>query len=174
MNLITKIAIKNLLPGLLLITAVEANESAELYREAGHPQTSVSRLIELSLVKDASIRKQVASNRKTPKDVLLRLASDPDSSVKIAVATNLSGPDEMYIILARDPAVAVRSVVARFEYVPLSALSILANDEEVDIRLEVARNLNSDKVILTKLTQDYDSTVKAIAEQGLQRLRDEE
>ena len=153
----------------------EAENSAqeERYRQAGHPATTPSMFNDLSYDSDASIRRRVASNRKTPKDILLRLAHDSAQSVKISLATNLSAADEVYLILARDSMLAVRSVVARFEYVPVAALEILSKDKEVDIRLEVARNLNSTRVILSQLTHDLDSTVKAIAEQALQRLRDD-
>ncbi len=146
---------------------------AERYRQAGHPATSPAMFNDLSFDKDAAIRKRVASNRKTPKNILKRLASDPDQSVKISLATNLSAADDVYLILARDSMQAVRSVVARFEYVPVAALEILALDKDVDIRLEVARNLNSTKVILIQLLRDSDNSVRAVAEQALQRLHDE-
>ena len=161
---------------LLLTTVVNANDGqvnslqAERYRQAGHPATTPAMFKSLSFDKDAAIRKRVASNRKTPKNILLRLASDPDQSVKISIATNLSAPDEVYLILARDSMQAVRSVVARFEYVPVIALKILAEDKDVDIRLEVARNLNTTKEILIQLTHDADSAVSAVAELALQRL----
>lgn len=161
---------------LIAVHASEEIENAtheERYRQAGHPATTASMFNDLSLDKDAAIRKRVASNRKTPKNILKRLASDPEQSVKISVATNLSAADDVYLVLARDPMLAVRSVVARFEYVPVVALEILANDKEVDIRLEVARNLNSTKAILTQLSRDSDGTVKAVAEQAMQRLLDE-
>jgi hypothetical protein len=162
----------------LLLLSVVVNASneqddpvqAERYRQAGHPATTAAMFKDLSFDKDAAIRKRVASNRKTPKNILLRLAEDPDQSVKISIATNLSAPDEVYPILARDAMVAVRSVVARFEYVPIIALKILAKDKEVDIRLEVARNLNTNKEILLQLIQDSDTRVSNIAELALQRL----
>lgn len=153
---------------------LENSAQEERYRQAGHPATTPSMFNDLSYDSDASIRRRVASNRKTPKNILLRLAYDSDQAVKISLATNLSAEDEVYQILARDPMLAVRSVVARFEYVPIIALEILSKDKEVDIRLEVARNLNSTQAILTALTHDLDNTVKAIAEQALQRLRDDE
>jgi len=164
----------------LLALASQASNTAEnsvqeeRYRQAGHPATTALMFNNLSYDSDASIRRSVASNRKTPKDILLRLAHDPEQSVKISLATNLSAADEVYLILARDLMLAVRSVVARFEYVPVAALEILSKDKEVDIRLEVARNLNSTKVILSRLAHDLDNSVKAIAEQALQRLRDDE
>lgn len=159
---------------LSLITVANASDQVERYRQAGHPATTAAMFADLSLDLDASIRKRVASNRKTPKNILLRLASDPDQSVKISVATNLSAAENVYFILARDPMQAVRSVVARFEYVPVIALEILAKDKDVDIRLEVARNLNTTKAVLIKLTHDIHDAVRAIAEQALQRLKDEE
>jgi len=168
--------------GLFLLLAIAANASgeeendnhAERYQQAGHPATSAAIFVNLSFDSDAAIRKRVASNRKTPKNILLRLASDPDQSVKISIATNLSAPEDVYLILARDSMQAVRSVVARFEYVPVVALEILAKDNDVDIRLEVARNLNTNQAILIRLTHDLNDAVRAIAEQALQRLKDEE
>ncbi len=162
---------------LLLLSSVinASNEQedlvqAERYRQAGHPATTSAMFNDLSFDKNAAIRKRVASNRKTPKNILLRLARDSEQSVKISIATNLSAPDEVYPILARDAMVAVRSVVARFEYVPVIALKILAKDKDVDIRLEVARNLNANEEILLQLTHDSDSSISAIAELALQRL----
>ena len=152
---------------------IEESLNNEHYRQAGHPATTPAMFDELSRDEDASIRKRVASNRKTPKNILLRLANDRDQGVKIALATNLSAPDSVYLLLSRDAMLAVRSVVARFEYVPVLALEILSKDKDVDIRLEVARNLNSTKALLLELTLDVDSHVKAIAEQALQRLQDE-
>lgn len=146
---------------------------AERYRQAGHPATTPAMFNDLALDSDASIRKRVASNRKTPKKILKQLAHDSSQAVKISLATNLSADDDVYIILARDPMQAVRSVVARFEYVPIAALEILAKDKDIDIRLEVARNLNTTKEILIQLSHDSDNSVSAIAEQALQRLEDE-
>lgn len=123
----------------MLITVVNANDEQEnliqanRYRQAGHPATTAVMFEMLSYDEDAALRKRVASNRKTPKNILLRLASDPDQSVKISVATNLSAADDVYLILARDSMQAVRSVVARFEYVPILALKILVKDKGVDI-----------------------------------------
>lgn len=153
---------------------LENNTHDDRYRQAGHPATAAAMFDDLSQDRDASIRKRVASNRKTPKHILLRLANDPDQSVKISLATNLSAPNDAYLVLARDTMQAVRSVVARFEYVPVIALEILSKDKDVDIRLEVARNLNSTRAILTALTHDSNNSVKAIAEQALQRLIDDE
>lgn len=161
----------------LLAVSTYAGDTAEYeerYRQAGHPATSPSLFEKLSFDKDSSIRKRVASNRRTPKNILLRLANDTEQSVKIALATNLSANDAVYLVLARDPALAVRSVLARFEYVPAAALEILSKDKEVDIRIEVARNLNSTKPILNGLIKDANDRVSAIAEQALQRLRDDE
>jgi hypothetical protein len=164
---------------LMISTATCADDNevrsihAERYRQAGHPATTSSIFESLSLDDDVSIRRRVASNRKTPKNILLRLAKDSAQSVKIAIATNLSAGENVYPILARDKMLAVRSVVARFEYVPIVALEILAKDNEVDIRLEVARNLNSSKNILLLLSHDKDDSVKSMAEQALQRLRDD-
>lgn len=161
---------------LVLSTALNANNGhedpvqEERYRQAGHPATSAVMFKDLSLDKDAAIRKRVASNRKTPKKILLNLAGDSEQSVKISVATNLSAPDEVYPILAVDSMLAVRSVVARFEYVPVIALKILAKDKDVDIRLEVARNLNTNKEILLLLIHDSNSRVSSIAELALERL----
>lgn len=152
---------------------VKNSVQEERYRQAGHPATTPSMFNDLSYDSDASIRRRVASNRKTPKNILLRLANDPEQSVKISLATNLSAADEVYLILVHDSMLAVRSVVARFEYVPVAALEILSKDKEVDIRLEVARNLNSTEIILIQLTHDLNNSVKAIAEQALQRLRDD-
>ena len=109
---------------------VENSVQEERYRQAGHPATTALMFNDLSYDSDASIRRRVASNRKTPKNILLRLAKDLDQSVKISLATNLSAADEVYLILARDSMLAVRSVVALFEYVPVVALGILAKDEE--------------------------------------------
>lgn len=159
---------------LTTIASTELEVYEERYRQAGHPATTASMFEDLSRDSDASIRKRVASNRKTPKNILLSLAKDADQAVKISLATNLSAGDDVYFILAKDSMLAVRSVVARFEYVPVVALEILSKDKNVDIRLEVARNLNSTKSILTALLNDDDGAVKAIAEQALQRLRDEE
>ena len=145
----------------------------ERYRLAGHPATTATMFASLFSDADAAIRKRVASNRKTPKNILLRLANDPAQEVKISLATNLSADEEIYRILAKDHMLAVRSVVARFEYIPAIALEILSQDNEVDIRIEVARNLNSTKAILMKLAHDTNDSVKAIAEQALQRLRDD-
>ena len=142
----------------------------ERYRQAGHPSTSAALFKDLSLDKDAAIRKRVASNRKTPKEILLLLARDLEQSVKISVATNLSAPNAVYPILAHDDMIALRSVVARFEYVPVIALKILAKDKEVDIRREVARNLNTNKEILLQLIHDSDSSVSNLAELALERL----
>jgi hypothetical protein len=178
----SSIAKHKIIIGLLLLfplTVIYANEDennhikAERYRQAGHPATTPAMFNDLSLDKDVDIRKRVASNRKTPKNILKRLAHDSDQAVKISLATNLSAADEVFLILARDSMQAVRSVVARFEYVPVAALEILAIDKNVDIRLEVARNLNANKVILIQLTHDVDNSVRAIAEQALQRLNND-
>ena len=151
----------------LVAGSIFANEAEERYRQAGHPATTAAMFTELALDKDAAIRKRVASNRKTPNEILLRLARDPEP------ATNLSAADDVYFILAFDSVQSVRSVVARFEYVPVKALEILARDKDVDIRMEVARNLNSTHSILTQLMNDSDNTIKTIAGQALQRLKED-
>lgn len=154
--------------------AAKVSDFEERYRQAGHPKTMPSMFESLSYDSDVSVRERVASNRRTPKSILLRLANDPEQAVKISLATNLSAPNDVYLILTHDKMLAVRSVVARFEYVPVVALEILSKDKDIDIRLEVARNLNSTQAILLDLLHDVDDRVKAIAEQALQRLKDDE
>ena len=55
------------------LTMVVYADSEERYRQAGHPLTTADMFLELSFDEDALIRKRVASNRKTPKNILLRL-----------------------------------------------------------------------------------------------------
>ena len=62
---------------ILLSTVLNASNEredslqSERYRQAGHPATTASIFKDLSRDRDASIRKRVASNRKTPKKILL-------------------------------------------------------------------------------------------------------
>lgn len=119
------------------------------------------------------VREALAQNRRVKSNSLFKLASDSSERVRIAVATNLSTDTKTHNKLAQDKALAVRSVVARFEYVPTEALALLANDISAEIRLEVARNLNTLEPTLNKLLLDDDPDVKAVAEQALQRLKDE-
>lgn len=153
--------------------SVYADNTETRYRLAGHPSTSAAMFRDLAIDKNPSIRKRVAGNRKTPKEILLDLTKDSDQSVKIALATNLSAPDEVFTLLATDSILAVRSVVARFEYVPVAALTILSKDKDADIRLEVVKNLNTTKEILFDLIGDPNDSVRATAQQALQRLNDD-
>ena len=154
-----------------LVLPAAATHIDDHRREAGLPSVTHDRLWELAESKDWQVRQTVARNRRSPRELLYQLAGDKHPQVRIGVATNLSSDERTFMLLAKDKDVQVRSVVARFEYVPVATLQLLAYDHQAEIRLEVARNLNSNRDILETLSKDTDPDVSNVAQQALQRLK---
>ena len=109
----------------------------------------------------------MASNRRTPQQVLHALARDTDQRVRTAVATNLSAAPATFMVLVHDHDVAVRRIVARFEYVPPGVLDVLAQDPDLGVRIEVARNLNTTARTLRRMVRQESGELRVVAEQML-------
>ncbi len=122
---------------------------------AGNPNTPRQVLTRLSMDESASIRRAVAINPKTPVEVLERLASDQVSEVRLAVAENPNAPENVLISLSADESVDVRYGMAENPHVPEEVLFKLTTDENPYIRCRATKTLQM-------LGPDVESRLRAL------------
>lgn len=114
------------------------------------------------------VRRVVAGNPNTPKQVLERLSSDPLSAIRQRVAENPKTPTEILLKLARDEHTDVRLAVAENGNTPPEVLAMLADDEDLDVRYGVAENPHMPEEILMRLAEDENPYVRCRALKTLQ------
>ena len=82
--------------------SAQAEDSLTKQRKARLPTTSVIQLERYAVDKDWKVRREVATNRRSPVSLLYQLANDPVPEVKIAVATNVATDEKTFMRLADD------------------------------------------------------------------------
>lgn len=116
------------------------------------------------------VRRVVAGNPNTPKQVLVRLAGDRNESIRRAVAENPRTPVDIIRLLARDKSSDVRLAVAENSHTPTDILALLAEDEDPDVRFGVAESPHMPENILVQLARDENPYVRCRALKTLQML----
>ena len=115
-------------------------------------------LKKFSYSENIEIRKFVASNTKTPKDILSRLANDNEIDIRMCVAYNTNTPIDVIYYLANDKNVDVKRAVAGRHDLPLSVMAKLSTDEDTLVRSYIAEHTNSEE-LLDSLADDWDYLV---------------
>jgi hypothetical protein len=110
---------------------------------AGNPNTPRQVLSRLAEDKLSAIRRRVAENPRTPVDVLTRLASDADPDVRLAVAENANTPPEILATLSEDEDVDVRYGVAENPHMPEDILLKLSEDDNPYVRCRALKTLQT-------------------------------
>lgn len=116
------------------------------------------------------VRRVVAGNPNTPKQVLSRLSDDDISAIRRGVAENPKTPVDILRKLANDKCPEVRLAVAENPQTPQDTLSMLSEDTHVDVRFGVAENPHMPEDILLQLAQDDNPYVRCRALKTLQML----
>lgn len=116
------------------------------------------------------VRRVVAGNPNTPKQVLSRLSDDEISAIRRGVAENPKTPVDILRKLANDRCPEVRLAVAENPQTPQDTLSMLSVDGHVDVRFGVAENPHMPEDILLLLAQDDNPYVRCRALKTLQML----
>jgi hypothetical protein len=119
------------------------------------------------------VRRVVAGNPNTPKQVLERLAADTMPNIRRRTAENPRTPIEILTRLASDDHCDVRLAVAENPHTPPEVLAMLGNDEDADVRYGVAENPHMPENILLKLSEDDNPYVRCRALKTLQMLAPE-
>jgi hypothetical protein len=99
------------------------------YLTAGQAAAKPAQLRALSAHESAAVRRRVAENPNTPRDILAFLAFDCNAEVRTEVAFNKNTPAKILRMLAQDPNPDVRYAIAEVITVPKRVLGILAHDE---------------------------------------------
>lgn len=108
---------------------------------AGNPNTPKQVLARLAEDRLPGIRRRVAENPRTPLEALSRLATDADSDVRLAVAENPNTPPEILATLSEDENVDVRYGVAENPHMPEEILLKLSEDDNPYIRCRALKTL---------------------------------
>ncbi|MCC7529925.1 MAG: HEAT repeat domain-containing protein [Candidatus Melainabacteria bacterium] len=116
------------------------------------------------------VRRVVASNPNTPRQVLERLASEESPVIRRHVALNPKTPVETLRKLAEDRETDVRLAVAENAQTPQEILTLLSNDQDMDVRYGVAENPHMPENILVELSQDDNPYIRCRALKTLQML----
>jgi hypothetical protein len=116
------------------------------------------------------IRKVVAGNPNTPRQVLTRLATDEEAAIRRCVAVNPKTPIDVLRCLATDKSSEVRLAITENPNAPTEVLVSLATDFDVDVRYGVAENPHMPEDILFKLSTDENPYVRCRAMKTLQML----
>ncbi len=118
------------------------------------------------LAKDESylVRRYVADNPDSPKDILSMLAQDEDTIVRTLADINREDSSIDNIeLLARDKDPKVRRAVAESRTTPEHILKLLARDKDVNVRDSVVWNTNTPIEAIELLARDKNSVVRAYA-----------
>ncbi|MBX9947618.1 MAG: hypothetical protein K2Y39_00510 [Candidatus Obscuribacterales bacterium] len=116
------------------------------------------------------VRRVVASNPNTPRQVLERLAGEESAVIRRHVALNPKTPVETLRMLAEDRETDVRLAVAENVHTPQDILCLLSSDQDMDVRYGVAENPHMPEEILVELSQDDNPYVRCRALKTLQML----
>lgn len=116
------------------------------------------------------VRRIVAGNPNTPKQILERLAEDSTPAIRQRTAENPNTPVKILNELAHDEHGEVRLAVAENLSTPQDTLAYLASDEDMDIRYGVAENPHMPEDILVQLCEDENPYVRCRALKTLQML----
>ena len=116
------------------------------------------------------VRKVVAGNPNTPKQVLARLAEDPSAYIRKSVAINPKTPTDVLKALATDQNSEVRLAVAENPHIPAEVLALLVADTDDDVRFGVAENPHIHEDVLFQLTTDENPFVRHRAMKTLEML----
>lgn len=116
------------------------------------------------------VRRVVAGNPNTPRQVLARLAEDESAYIRKSVAVNPKTPADVLKRLASDQNGEVRLAVAENPHIPADILDMLVNDSDVDVRFGVAENPHIHEDVLLKLAGDDNPFVRHRAMKTLEML----
>lgn len=116
------------------------------------------------------VRRVVAGNPNTPKQVLSRLSEDSMPTIRQRVAENPKTPTDVLVNLSGDEHSDVRLAVAENPNTPPEILAVLADDEDLDVRYGVAENPHMPEEILLKLSEDDNPYVRCRALKTLQMM----
>ncbi|HEY9772857.1 MAG TPA: HEAT repeat domain-containing protein [Planktothrix sp.] len=116
------------------------------------------------------VRRVVAGNPNTPKQVLARLATDESHEIRRIVSENPKTGVDVLHKLAYDTHTDVRLAVAENRNTPSETLAILSKDDHVDVRYGVAENPHMPEQILFELCQDDNPYVRCRALKTMQAL----
>jgi len=116
------------------------------------------------------VRKVVAGNPNTPRQVLARLAEDSSAYIRKSVAINPKTPPDVLKRLASDQNSEVRLAVAENPHIPAEILEMLVADTDVDVRFGVAENPHIHEDVLFQLTNDDNPFVRHRAMKTLEML----
>jgi hypothetical protein len=116
------------------------------------------------------VRRVVAGNPNTPKQILEKLAGDDFPAIRRRTAENPNTPIVVLNKLAADPHSDVRLAVAENLSTPQETLAVLAFDEDMDVRYGVAENPHMPEEILVQLCEDENPYIRCRALKTLQML----
>jgi hypothetical protein len=115
-------------------------------------------LTKFSKSKNFEIRKFVAGNPRTPKEVLVSLSYDSDPEIRRQVAWNETTPLEVLYDLSNDKDDEVRRAIASRDNLPRNILTKFMNDKDTIVRNYVAEKSTSEEM-LDYLADDWDYLV---------------
>jgi HEAT repeat protein len=119
------------------------------------------------------VRRVVAGNPNTPRQVLLRLAADCSVVIRSAVASNPKATIDMLEVMAHDISSEVRLAVAENTNTPWELLIKVASDADPDVRYGVAENPHIPDDVLLALIEDENPYVAWRAVRTLESLSPE-
>jgi hypothetical protein len=129
----------------------EEGEEQDLHQSSARPLSQSQLLGELNVL---HVRRVVAGNPNTPRQVLLRLAEDRSVLIRSAVAANPKSPPDLLRVLSTDESSEVRLAVAENINAPWELLLKVAGDTDADVRFGMAENPYMPEEILLALLQD--------------------
>jgi hypothetical protein len=115
-------------------------------------KTPINILKKLALHQSNDVKEAVGGNPNTPVSILFELAANPCTRYK--VATNINTPHEILLKFVVDPELHIRMQVAKNNKAPSDILVTLANDHQAWVREAVASNVNTPIHTLQLLAQD--------------------
>ena len=141
----------------------DTNTFAVMRLVASHPNVDVKTLSVLANSPNDYVLGDVASNKKTPVDILPRLHKKGGYLIEWGLSANPNCTPEILHELSSSRDEYTRSYVARNENVNLSDLERLAKDREWHVRVAVLSNKKCTKEIRESLKNDPDERVRGSA-----------
>ena len=136
---------------------------------AAHPNAEADTLRTLYWnYADKFVRVYLASNVKTPQDILRNLAMDSWKEIRIDVAKNPNTPEDVLERLSQDGHCGY--AIVRNPNLPRRLVEKMANSRDSDLRYYVASVETTPLDILEKLTNDSDFDVVTRAKSTLRKI----
>ena len=127
--------------------------------DAGNPNSSKEKLIELDNLEDYKITSKILNNPSCPREIIEKYANTTIFDFKVKIAKHNNTPSEIKEAFSRDENYKIRKAVAGSEILPKEMIDRLAKDENSHVRAEIATRNDISMDMINAFINDKDEGV---------------